>query len=38
MNQTWENGKKPSFRADFDPFGLNLESKFFFINCTSTTC
>ena len=21
MNQTWENGKKPSFGPDFDPFG-----------------
>ena len=20
MNQTWENGKKPSFRSDFGPF------------------
>ena len=24
MNQTWENSKKPSFRADFGPFDLNL--------------
>ena len=23
MNQTWENGKKPSFGPDFGPFGPN---------------
>ena len=38
MNLTWENGKKPSFRNDFDPFGPNLGPKFFFMNFTSTTC
>ena len=37
-NQTWENGKKPSFRADFSPFGPNLDAKNFFINFISTTC
>ena len=30
INQTWENGKKPSFRTDFGPFGPNLGPKFFF--------
>ena len=30
MNKTWENGKNPSFGPDFDPFGPNLGSKFFF--------
>ena len=30
MNQTWENGKKPSFRADFGPFSPNLDLKNFF--------
>ena len=24
MNQTWENGKKPSFWTDFSPFGPNV--------------
>ena len=38
MNQTWENGKKPSFRADFGLFGLNLDSKIFFISFTFITC
>ena len=30
MNQTWENGKKPSFGFDFDPFGPNSGHQFFF--------
>ena len=30
MNQTWENGKKPSFGPDFDTFGPNLGHQFFF--------
>ena len=29
MNQTWENGKKPSFGLDFDPFCPNLGPNFF---------
>ena len=29
-NQTWENGKKPSFGTDFDSFGPNLGPKIFF--------
>ena len=32
-NQTWENGKKSSFRSDFGP---NLGPKFFFMGFTST--
>ena len=27
MNQTWENGKKPSFRPDFYPVGPNSGSQ-----------
>ena len=34
MNQTWENGKKPSFGTDFGPFGPNLGPPDFI----STTC
>ena len=30
MNQTWENGKKLSFRPDFGPFGSNSGGHFFF--------
>ena len=30
MNQTRENGKKPSFRTNFGPFGPNLGPKNFF--------
>ena len=30
MNQTWENGKTPSFGLDFGPFDPNLGSKFIF--------
>ena len=30
MTQTWENGKKPSFRTNFSPFGPYLGPKFFF--------
>ena len=33
IHQTRENGKKPSFKTDFGPFGPNI----FFINFTSTT-
>ena len=29
INQTSENGKKPNFRSDFDPFGSNLGPKNF---------
>ena len=29
MNQTWQNGKKPSFRLDFGPFGPNSGCQFF---------
>ena len=27
MNETWENGKKPSFELNFGPFGPNLDPK-----------
>ena len=30
INQSWGNGKKPSFGTDFGPFGPNLGSKTFF--------
>ena len=30
MNQTWDNGKTPSFGLDFGPFDPNLGSKLFF--------
>ena len=30
MNQTWENGKKPSFEPDFGPYGPNSGCQFFF--------
>ena len=36
MNQTRENGKKPSFRSDFDRFGPDLSSKNFFSDFIST--
>ena len=36
INQTWENGEKPSFGTDFGPFGPNLDSKIFSINFTLT--
>ena len=29
-NQTWKNGKKPSFGPDFDHFGTYLGPNFFF--------
>ena len=35
INQTWENGKKPSFRTHF---GQNLDPRDCFVNFTSTTC
>ena len=31
MNQTWENGKKPSFSPNFGPFGQNMGPKFFLL-------
>ena len=31
MNQSWENGKKPSFGTDFGSFGLNRLQIFFVI-------
>ena len=37
MNHTWENGKIPNFRPDFDPFGPNLGPKTFFAGFTSTS-
>ena len=37
MNQTWVNGKKPSFGPNFGHFGPNLGPKIFFINPTSIT-
>ena len=36
INQTRENGEKPSFGTDFGPFGPNLGSKTFSINFTWT--
>ena len=30
MNKTGENGKKPSFWPDFDPFGPNSGCNFFY--------
>ena len=30
MNQTWENGKKPSFGTDFGPFGPNVDPRNFY--------
>ena len=35
MNQTWENGKKPSFAPDFGQFGPNLGRHCFFKNLAS---
>ena len=32
MNQTWENGKKPSFEQNFGPFGQTWAAKNFFTN------
>ena len=32
MNQTEENGKKPSFRSNFGPFGPNSGRQIFFKN------
>ena len=29
INQTWENGKKPSFGPDFSPLGQNMDPKTF---------
>ena len=36
-NQTWENGKKPSFATDFETYVTNLGPIFFFIDSTSTS-
>ena len=36
MNQTWENGEKPSFGPDFHLFGPNLAPKIFSQSLTST--
>ena len=36
MNQTWENGKKPSFKPGFGPFGLHSDAKNFLVGFTST--
>ena len=30
INQTWENGKKPSLGQDFGPFDPNFVPKIFF--------
>ena len=38
MNQTSGNGKKPSFRNNFGPFGSNLDPKIFFVDFNSTRC
>ena len=34
INQTWKNGKNPSFKPNFTP---NLVQKMFFVGFTSTT-
>ena len=34
MNKTWENGKKPSFKPNFGPFGPYSGRQFFFQNLT----
>ena len=37
MNQTWENGKKPSFTLDFGPFCPNSDRQIsFFKNLASS--
>ena len=36
INQTWENGKKPSFMTDFCPYGSNSGSQIFFKNLASS--
>ena len=36
MNQTWENGKKPSFGINFGPFDLNLsllKNRWWILSC-----
>ena len=38
INQTLENGKKPSFGPDFGPFAPNLGSKNFFMDFALTRC
>ena len=38
MNQTWGNGKKPSFESNFGPFDPNLNPQNFFISFTCTAC
>ena len=37
-NQTWENGKKPSFGIDFGPLAQIWSPKIFFMDFTSTRC
>ena len=36
MDQTWENGKKPSFGLDFGPFAQILAAKLFIKNLASS--
>ena len=38
MNQTWEDGKNPSFGPNFGHFGPDLDPKFFFVYFTCTRC
>ena len=38
MNQTWKNGKKPSFGHNFGHFGSNLGLQKNFIDFSSTRC
>ena len=36
MNQTWENGKKPGFGANFGPFGPILGRQIFLFQKSSS--
>ena len=38
MNETGENGKKPSFKPDFGPLWPKFGSKIFFVDFTCTRC
>ena len=39
MNKTWENGQKPRFGLDFDPFWTKFgPPKKIFVGFTSTRC
>ena len=38
LNQTRENGKKPSFRIDFGPLSQTWAPKIFSVDFTSTRC